>query len=284
MRKSRGKYKRSGRLGYNVILRRWNGKKKKWNGHILGQNKEEKSRNEVQDMNGVNPVVALKNEDIVGGIKGLKEGHMSMRLRRKDIHGIQQNQKTGRKRRYGGIVGKTIKKNRSEQRKAYKEWKRISDRNYRNGRLISEYQKVVETTSLLKKQEPEAHRITRLERRADVRRWRSGRVPTLQIARDLIEHNYVSYIKANVHYVHNETVKWQGYQVQVGCGRKVQEEVWCNIKENIRKLIKHNEYNVTAAKYREVDYVTGRRVVLRLPESGEVVIPTGREVSLSTYM
>lgn len=286
MRKSRGKYKVSGRLGYNAMLRRWSGNKKKWENHVIYSKPTVKRTHENQDENQVkethvrNPMVTLKNEERIGSVTEKKEG--SSIRRRKDIHGIQQSQKTGRKRIYGGVSGESIEKDRSRQRKSYKEWKRETERNYRKGRLRSEAQRVEETVEEGTRQVEQAHRMAKTEMRADVRRWRSGRVPTLQMARDLIEHDYVN--RVDEEGKRKEVVKWQGAEMRVGNGRKVNEEVWKNIKGRSRELVKKNEYHMTGASYREVDYVTGRRIVLRKPESGEVVVPMGLEMSLWTYL
>jgi hypothetical protein len=299
MRKSRSKYKVCGRLGYNALLRRWSGTKKKWEHHVMYQKPGQENLDEKMEVSVRNPIVTLKNEDRRVAKTEKKEtggvAKTSSRRRRKDIHGIQQSQKTGRKRIYGGVSGENIQKDRSRQRKSYKEWKRETERNYRKGRLRSEAQKVMNNqvdrmdimesgrgTEALTVQKEQVHRIAKTEIRADVRRWRSGRVPSLQMGRDLIEHGYVN--RMDEEGKRQEEVKWQGSQIRVGNGRKVKEEVWKNIKGRSRGLVKKNEYHMTAANYMEVDYITGRRRVLRIPESNEVVVPMGLEASLWTYV
>ena len=306
MRKSRGKYKVSGRLGYNAMLRRWSGTKKKWENHVMYSKPNAKRDHSERDTgrkgNHVrNPIGRLKNEERIGTSLGEKKESGS-RIRRKDRHGRQQSQKTGRKRIYGGVSGGKIEKDRSKQRKAYKEWKQETDRNYRKGRLISETEEVEKRTIVdkatkreenqstsekreyvqRKRQKEQTHRIAKTEIRADVRRWRSGRVPTLQMARDLIEHDYVNRVDEEGN--RKEVVKWQCAEMKVGSGRKVNEKVWKNIKGRAREVVKKDEYQMIGVNFIEVDYVTGRRMVLRKPESGEVGIPMGREVSLWTYL
>lgn len=296
MRRGRGKYKRNERLGYNVILRRWSGKKKKWGGHVM-EKTDQALRSNMEEKQPRNPKVLRTNTERMGGslisiemdvdtsqkssgsVSNVSQGPNV--LRRKDMHGIHLSQKTGRKARYGGIDGDTVKKGRSEQRKRYKDWKRSEDRDYRNGLQRNEDQMYVEG-EVGKRQKSDTHRRSRMEMRADRRRWRSGRVPTLEWGRDLIEHGKVKYM--NMETGQGEIVKWQGDEVEIGMGRQITEEVWKTRKGKVSAHMNKSENHVTAATYREVDYVTGRRVVLRYPESSEVVIPDGRQLSLPSYM
>lgn len=296
MRKGRGKYKRNERLGFNVTLRRWSGKKKKWLGHVM-EKKDPNRKSDLEEKQPRNPKVLITNMDRMGSVENnteieidslqsniLQQQQGQNVIRRKDIHGIKQSQKTGRKGRYGGIAGETVKEGRTEQRKIYKKWKQGEDRGYRNGLLRSEVSEIdIESLSNEKKQEAEVHRRSKIEIRADVRRWRSGRVTTLQIGRDLIEHGKVFYINVEESDL-DKKVKWQGDQLEVGIGRKVEEEVWKTRKGKRRVHMKKEENHVTGTTYREVDYVTGMRVVLRYPESNEVAIPDGRNVKLQAYM
>jgi len=141
MQKSRGKYKVLSRLGYNAIMRRWSGNKKKWENHVMYGKLQEESRSEKSHVR--NPIVALKNQEIITNVKDpqAKIGDGKLR-RRKDVHGMQLNQKTGRKRIYGGVTEDRIQKGRVKERKRYKKRKREEDRNYRKGRLISEKESV----------------------------------------------------------------------------------------------------------------------------------------------
>lgn len=266
MRKKRSQYKVCGRLGYNARLRRWTGKKKKWetSGRFSPKIAEENQESEKKKV--VNPVVVYTNEDRRAGGYSVKK---RSRRRRKDAHGRVQSQKTGRKRRYGGIKRTGIQKNLSEERARYKKFKSMSERRYRKGRRTES----VGTRA--------SHRRSRTEIRADRRRWRSGRVPTLQMARDLIEHQQVFHVNQEGEV--GPAVKWQGSRVEVGQGRKVGEGSWKKVRESAVKRREHEAYGRSAAGYREVDYVTGRRVLLRKPEAGEVVLPKGMEVSAWTW-
>lgn len=291
MRKGRNKYKRNERLGFNVILRRWSGKKKKWSGHVIEKTNQD-TINDLERKQSRNPKVLITNTERIGGVNNnddeLDSQQMGISqqgpnvLRRKDIHGIYQNQKTGRKGRYGGIVCDTVTKGRSEQRKTYKVWKRTEDRDYRNGLLRGE-DSIRNNEVDSKKQQIEVHRRAEMEIRVDVRRWRSGRVSTLQMGRDLIEHGKVSYVNVESSEL-NKKVEWQGAKLDIGMGRQVDEVVWKTRKQKVSSYMDKPENHVTAATYREVDYVTGIIVVLRYPESNEVAIPDGRNVSLSSYL
>jgi hypothetical protein len=280
MRKQQSQYKVCGRLGYNAMLRLWSGKTKKWQKHVMysGTGNEKRSQTSGTNISQeqkkvVNPVVGLTNERRRGVVdrrtrstQGKKRESKS-RLRRKDMHGRVQGQKTGRKRRYGGVKIKEVRKNVRQQRKEYQEVKSMNERGYRKGRSM---------------QAKQSHRRSRTEIRVDVRRWRSGRVPTLQMGRDLIEHGHVNHVERNGEL--GKVAEWQGARVEVGHGRKVNDGTWKKIKERSTGLLKEEEYAKTAVMYREVDYVTGRRVLLRKPRSNEVVIPKGMEISVWTCL
>lgn len=271
MRKKRSQYKVCGQLGYNARLRLWSGKKKKW--QKLGRFYEEAGKDgDLKKI--INPGVVLTNEERrgerfgAGEGRGQKEsGKKTTRMRRKDVYGRIQSQKTGRKTRYGGVKRTTIRKDIHEQRKAYKALKSRNERSFRKGRRKRNG----------RARRKQSHRRARTEVRVDRRRWRSGRVPTLQMARDLVEHGHVRHV--NVDGTRGSVAAWQGARVAVGQGRKVDEVVWKNIKGRAKGLVEQEGYAKTAASYREVDYVTGRRVVLRKPGAGEVVMPKGMEVS-----
>jgi len=133
MRKKRSQYKVCGRLGYNARLRLWSGKKKKWQkqGRFYDELKSGKSSQEGKTFKQagnpgststqvVNPVVVLTNEERRGygtanqtldSTRSDQQGKknttpVKSRIRRKDVHGIVQSQKTGRKRMYGGVKKK----------------------------------------------------------------------------------------------------------------------------------------------------------------------------------
>jgi hypothetical protein len=276
MRKKRSQYKVCGRLGYNATLRRWTGHKKKWQtrGRFTSpsvKNGEESTRLEKKKV--VNPVVSFTNEERRGGGPKAYPVKKRSRMRRKDAHGRVQSQKTGRKRRYGGVKRKAIQKSLKEERKTYKQFKSRSERSYRKGRR----RESVNGGSRSKA----SHRRSRTEVRVDVRRWRSARVSTLQMARDLVEHGHVYHVDAKG--TVGKAVKWQGGRVEVGEGRKIDEGVWKAIRANSVKRREQEEYGRSAVSYVEVDYLTGRRILRRKPESTEVVLPKGMELSGWTW-
>jgi hypothetical protein len=256
MRKKREKYKVCQRLGYNAGLRRWSGTKKKWQNHVrsggVGEERNEPSMK--------NPVTILTNEKRIGSSRKGKN-----RIRRKDIHGLIQEQKTGRKRRYGGVRIDGMMKKVAQEIQAYKETKKRNEQRYRKGRKTS------------REQTQEVHRRAKTEVRADVRRWRSGRVSTIERSRDRIEHGGVYRTKREEGELRTEVLEWYGYERKRGEGRKVKEEIWKKIKKLSRELVQKKEYRKTGVRYLQVDYVTGRRLLVRMPRSGDVVIPEGME-------
>jgi len=276
MRKKRGQYKVCGRLGYNARLRLWLGKKKKWEkvGRFADSSVTQESTEGKEQKKIVNPAVRWTNDERRGSERSKSDGKktrlkgQSSRIRRKDVHGMLQSQKTGRKRRYGGVKRKNIRKDLREQMNSYKRFQSASERRYRKGSV--------------QRGQKETHRRARTEVRVDVRRWRSGRVPTLQMSRELVEHGYVDHVNEQGEIT--GVVKWQGSRVEVGHGRKVNEKMWKTVKGVSRRLVESDAYGKAAAGYVEADYVTGRRVLLRKPRSTEVVMPKGMELSVSSVL
>jgi hypothetical protein len=249
--------------------------KKVVNPRVLSSNEERRGER--------NPYMATGEQ---GGDQPKKSGQKAV-IRRKDVHGRVQNQKTGRKRRYGGVKREILQKDMGEQRNLYKKFKSQNERRYRKGKRISNQSLYSLGSSDVQgenrggriKQRKQSHRLARTEVRVDRRRYRSGRVPTLQMARDLVEHGHVQYV--NEDGTRGPVVKWQGSRVEVGHGRKLNEVVWKNVKERSNRLLQHDEYAMTALGYMEVDYVAGMRVLLRKPGSNEVVIPKGMDLSMA---
>lgn len=303
MRKERGKYKRCGRLGYNARLRVWTGKKKKWAkqgrfykdeykipGHIEGGEKRPR-----------NPVSLLKNESRRGvtrrghsisissersSIDAKSDDYQKEMMitnligRRKDTHKEIRDQKRGRKRRYGGVKRDGIKKGIREETDSYKKDKEKIESDYRYGRREDREGGKANNNEEGKYSSYATgkHRRWKTELRSDRRRWRSGRVKTLQRARDLIEHGKV--LKVDEEGKERKEVRWQGGRVKVGHGRKIKEEVWKKRKKiETEDREKKGEENVKVGiNYREVDYITGLRVVLRKVGGNEVRIPEGIEL------
>jgi len=257
MRTIRRTSKRCGRLGYNAtIVDRRVGSKKKWErlGNVI-----KKKGNTEQRTNHVR----IGKEKRIGG-KGKKL------VRRKERHGKKLNERAGRKGRYGNRKREHRRTGLLKQREKYKRAKQEVDHRYRKG-LSSVVQKEGG-----KEENRRVHRRSGMERRVDVRRWRSGRVRTRDKGRDRVEHGYVKHVKQGER---GERVKWQGEKVQVGNGRKVEEMVWYKDKEKEDRKLKGKE----VVKYREVDYVTGRRRVVRKPYEEEVIIPKGLERTRDTF-
>lgn len=253
MRK-RSKYKVCAQLGYNGRIRRWYGKKRKWEKGKLFRKSDNGSGVAV-----INPGKSVSNEDRRKG-KSRKRG----RIRIKDEYRNVLRRRKGRKRRYGGRKIDRYNRYRKEQRKERKRKKKGKDRGRRKG----------EREGNVKKDES---RLSKVEIRADIRRWRSGRVKSVQISRDLISHGKIK--RLNKRGEEEGRVKWKGKRRKPGEGREVEKETWKKRKEGGKGRIGVKEYEKQAGKYREVDYVAGRRYVYRRPRSGEVVRPKGRKLT-----
>ena len=275
MRKEQRKYKVCERLGYNARLRLWSGKKKKW--EKSGRFYEKAKEGEVVKRN---PLVFSSNEERRRERNPYRKESMSernqpkrspmkkKRMRRKDMHRRGLRQKAGLKTRYGGLKREQLQKETGVQRDRYKAYKSEKERRYRKGMKDQEIMRTRQT-----------HRLGKIEVRVDRRRWRSGRVPTLQMARDLVEHEKVQYV--NEDGTRGSVVKWQGAQLEVGHGRKIKETAWKQVKEKAKERVSEEAYAMTGVGYMEVDYVTGRRVLLRMPEENEVIVPKGMRVTSS---
>lgn len=287
MRKKRGKYKRCGRLGYNARRRIWFGKKTKWEKNQRFQETTGRKRKPQS----VNPTKGVRNEERLEGVMGKSsekgKGRKNPR-RMKDTYRNKRIRRTGRKRRYGRIPRERLQKQRRKQRERQKEAKNQMNRRHRKGewRLRtktrgSEEESKTRVTKYTKEKREES-RFGGHERRVDVRRWRSGRVTSIQMGRDLVEHGKVEW--RNEEGRSRGKVKWEGKRRKPGQGRKVEEETWKKRKEKgIRKYEKREEegngrkYERKGNQYREADYVSGRRRVHRKAKTGEIWRPKGRE-------
>jgi len=284
MRKARGKYKICCRLGYNARLRYWQpGTRKKWETSVRwGSQPQHSSRDTGETRVKVrNPARPLTNAERRGRTTWTTSTRKKGKavIRRKDRHGRVQSQKTGRKLRYGNVSSQIIRKSLLKQRDSYQTSKSRNERRYRKG--------YVELSPRFHSDPVDTSRRSGTETRVDRRRWRSGRVPTIQMARHLVEHGNVERIESNqatgTHLHPITEIKWQGAAIEVGEGRKIQEKAWLKRKERSKGLVEKPEYGMHLSKYREVDYVTGIRVLIRKPTSGDVGYPKGMELFVSTY-
>jgi len=261
--RNRSKYKVCGRLGYNAKMRAWFGKKRKWQKRKVfreGNQGEGKGKDRVS-VQTVNPGRGVRNEERRKG-KGEKRG--KTRVRMKDEYRSILRRRKGRQRRYGGVKMDQFRKYREKQRGKYKRRKNRRDRKRRKGRREG-------------KQRGKESRLSQVETRVDVRRWRSGRVPTLERGRDRIEHGKVLEVNGEGEVVGK--VKWQGKRRRPGEGREREREGWKAVKGKAKAVLERGEYEKQAAKYMEVDYITGTRYRYRKPRSGEVVRPKGRKLT-----
>ena len=256
MRTRKRKRKISGRLGYNPTIQVWFGTKKKWERAKVFRKTSGESGKQASG-GRVNPRERWTNE------RRRNPPRSKRPIRRKDEHRKQVNRRTGRKARYAGVKRQPIQVRVDRQRKGYQ---RI--RNERNRLQLRGVRR--------RKGGNPGLRFGRHERRVDVRRWRSGRVNTIQRARDRREEKRVWRLGANGDPTKRLTKERQGKLLKPGEGRKVEEARWKQRKpgrEDRKKIPENQRY---ARRYREVDYVTGRRRVVRAPRSGERPTPKGR--------
>lgn len=257
MRK-RSKYKVCGRLGYNAMMRIWHGKKRKWEkAKVFRQTNERNQRRGGSQVR--NPGRSVENEDRRTG-KRERSGKKGV-VRMKDQHRSILMRRKGRQRRYGGVTVGKVRDEREKQRRQYKEERNQEDRRGRHG----------------EKRGQKESRLSRVETRVDRRRWRSGRVPTLEMAQDLIEHGKIKRLMENGD--KEKKVKWQGKRRNPGEGREIEEKTWKVRKRKGLGRARREENEKQAGKYMEVDFITGTRYLHRNPKSGEVVIPKGRKLS-----
>lgn len=208
----------------------------------VGTKEKWKKAKLYQEGRVVNPSVQVSNEE-------RRKGKETKRVRRrKDGHRDQLRRRKGRKRRYGGRKHRRIQKQRKERQKERKNGRRKETRYWKR------------------------------ETRVDVRRWRSGRVPTLEMARDRIEEGKVRGVSVGEEgtVVMGKAERWKGKRVKPGNGRKIEEKTWKRRKEKGRERRGKEEMERQGAKALEVDYVSGLRRRYRRPRSGERVYPKGR--------
>lgn len=293
MRRKRGKYKRCGRLGYNARRRIWFGKKRKWEKSRRYQEGSQTGRKGKPQK--VNPTKGLRNEERLEGVMGQSYGKTTGKggkgqnrknpRRMKDTYRNKLIRRTGRKRRYGQIPRERLQKQRRKKRERQKEAKNQMSRRYRKGewRVPTKGKRGEKEREAKETREKRTEsRFGSHERRVDVRRWRSGRVQSIQTARDLVEHGKVEW--------RDETgtsrgkVKWEGKRRKEGQGRKVEERAWKKRKEQrVTKYGKREEegngrkYERKGIQYVEADYVSGRRRLHRKPKTGEIWVPEGME-------
>lgn len=219
--------------------RRRNPTRKVW----VGTKEKWKKAKRYQEGRVVNPSVQVSNEE------RRKPNETKRVTRRKDGHRDQLRRRQGRKRRYGGRKQRRIQKRREERKKERKKGRRKETRYWKR------------------------------ETRVDVRRWRTGRVKTLEMARDRIEEGKVREVNVTGEgkREYGKEVRWKSKRVKPGKGRKIEEKTWKGRKENGRERMGKEERERQGAKAVEVDYVSGTRRRYRRPRSGERAYPKGRK-------
>jgi len=304
MRKKRSLYKTCVRLGYNAMLRKWPSKRKSLELRYEERKTLNTRKSRELDRSQRRITTVLTNNDRLQTTDHSEKKNTN--ARRKDFYGNSKKQLIGRKRRYGNVLREKIRSGRSSERKLYRIRKKKRERAIRHG---------IPFTSMPNSLLEDSHRRSGIESRVDVRRWRSGRVDTIQKARDRIEHEIVHY--RNVDGSQGDVVKWQGDCLKIGQGRSLKKNEWINRKnqrtwellgldrnldvnnqDNLSKFNDYSEYCSSesrnridserdldkkrlriGAPYRDVDYVSGSRIYIRKPSSKEVIVPSGRCMS-----
>jgi hypothetical protein len=258
MGRKRSKLKVCGRLGVNAYMRTWFGKKKKWEERKRFW-KEPKQDNS-EEVQRVNPGYKGERQRRLTG--GRKRGSN----RRKDETASILELKKGRERRYGGVDLKERREYKQERRKERTQRYRKLSRQNRKGRPRN-----------LKGEEKKREDWRRggNERRVDVRRWRAGRVDSVQAGRNRIEKGKVR--RRNEEGKEVGRVEHRGKTLKPKQGRKREEAVWKQRKKEREKKIQTPEMGKYGCGHREVDYLTGIRRVHRRPRSGDLIYPKGRE-------
>jgi hypothetical protein len=209
----------------------------------VGTKRKWKEAQLYQEGRRVNPSVQVSNEER----RKVKETKRVSR--RKDGYRDKLIRTQGRKRRYGG----------------------------RKQRHLGPYR--ASRTRERKRGRGTETRLWKRETRTDVRRWRSGRVPTLGRARDRLEDGKIREVTRTETGEREDRGprKWKGKILQPGEGRQIEATTWKARKSKRRAEVDRVENERQGNKAREVDYVSGRRRRYRRPKSGELVFPKGRK-------
>jgi hypothetical protein len=287
MRKQREKYKVRRQRGRNAIRRRWKRTERsneKW--------KLKKTGRRVRKTRKVKRITAVNsrtNNARRGGGSVPRKGKLKRWLKKKRC-----GQKSMR-RRYGGgesrkgkrVAG--IVRKSTEQRKYRRNARKSS---FRGIYTLSNSRRGEQRDPKSRKGYTEHGRGNR-ERRAEVRRWRAGRVPTRGEGRKRRERGVVCGVGKG-----KRGMPWRDGKIVLspGEGRQIGGDQWKRRKGTrkernygkFRKRRKGRKWRRSLAWVRNgrsgrgyvlVDYRTGTRRVLRMPRTGEVRRPARRDRS-----
>jgi hypothetical protein len=285
MRKKRPKYKVRRQRGLNAMRRRWKRTErsnKKWKLKKTGR-RVRKSR-KVKRRTALN---ASTNSARRGGSPFPRKGKLKIWLTKK------RRGRKARRRRYGAAGDRRPEcvaarvKERTEQRKHWRKCSKPSLKAMAGHRVkqpSGQLQGIERRQNQRRRTGGREHGRGRRERRAEIRRWRTGRVPTRGEGRQRRERGGVIFVGAGK----RGTLCTESKQaLNVGDGRQIVGESW-NGRKKTRDRGQFNQGRRSLAwiingrsgrGYVIVDYRTGTRRVWRRPRTGEVRRPMRRERS-----
>ena len=220
----------------------------------------------------VNPVRKRSNGEVRSPVGGnSRKGALSPRRRRKQERRHKRVDRRSLRWRYGGDRGDRWQRGRQQtwQRREKKQKKEMK---------VSGWVRAVADGAVVRAQERSgrAHRRSRSERRVDRRRWRSGRVDTVARARERVEKGKVR----KRHPSQQRTVATEARaRRHPGEGRQREGGVWKGRKEKRAVRREDGHHASTGLPYVQVDYVAGRRILVRWPKGEEVRVAKGTTVS-----
>ena len=213
----------------------------------------------------VNPVRKRSNGEVRSPIGGnSRKGGGAPRRRRKQERRQKRVDRRSLRWRYGGERGKRWHQGRERTKQ---EWQKDRREKMTVKGWVAQRAQCGEGSP---------HRRGRMERRVDRRRWRSGRVETVVQAKERVEKGKVSYRNPSGDEVrcghHRERRK-------PGQGRKREGATWKGRKKKRKERRGDRHHAATGVPYVQVDYVAGRRMLVRWPATEEVRIAKGTRVS-----
>ena len=216
----------------------------------------------------VNPMRKRANGEVRSPIGGkTRKGGVSTRRRRKQERRHKRADRRSLRWLYGEKRGTPWKKERATA-KARLEKERKKDMTVKGWVQMASGERSEGNT--------QAHRRNRMEVRMEVRRWRAGRVETLAQAKERMEKGKVYQRTTGG----EKRVVTEGHQRRSpGEGRKIEEDTWKWRKG--KRVARWSDPQVAqmGLPYAQVDYVSGRRWLVRLPKSEEVMIAKGTRFS-----
>lgn len=257
MKKKRKKIEKRGVNPNRIRWKRYPSNKQKWVDHPVYVRSDEIEKK-------VNPTRRRRNSEVISPVGGnqRKGGASSSRIRRKQETRYKRVDRRARRWRYGGKGSN---------------WKKEIE-NYKKER-VSEKKKKIRVKGWRKTEREdgvENHRRAREETRVDRRRWRSGRVESVCKAKERVEKGKVRRRNTKEHKTKCDSVYKRRKE---GIGRQVEKETWKERKKGRQKERGDKQNRKSGRPYVQVDYVSGSRVLVRVPKTNEVRVGKGTGVS-----